>query len=126
MKLFSRFSTSTVPSSIRSQLESLLASWQVKQVDGFTVPEFIEFSREFIAAAMAIVNGLADDKAKKALVLEVAGALFDYFAPVIIIALPWYLKWLAIFFREGAKEQFLAAIVLLIETIYQEKFAGAK
>jgi len=126
MKLFSRFSTTAVPSSIRSQLESLLASWKAKQIDGITVPEFIDLSREFIASAMSIVNGLADDATKKQLVLEVAGALFDAFAPVILIALPWYLKWLAFFFRDGAREQFLSAVTLLIETIYQAKFAGAK
>lgn len=120
--LFARFAN-TVPSAIRTKLETLLSSWKKKAADGLTVSEFVDFAYEFVEEAMKIVDGLSSDAAKKALVLEAAGLLFDYFAPVILIALPWYLKFLAFFFRAGAKEQFLAAITLLIETIYQAKFA---
>jgi hypothetical protein len=124
--LFARFSRSAVPGDVRLQLESLLASWKAKRADGrFSVFEFIDFSREFVGSAMYVVKGLNDDAVKKALVLEAAGLLYDHFAPVILVALPWYLKWLAFLFQAGAKEQFLNAVTVLIEVIYNADFKPA-
>jgi hypothetical protein len=110
------------PQSIRSRLAELLANWQAPG-KSVTVQGFLDFARKFIEEAMKLVAGLnIDGKTKKEIVLEIAGALFDRFAPMIVIALPWYLKPLAYFFREGAKEQFLGLVSLLIENLWVEKF----
>lgn len=111
--------------SIKQQLRNLIASWKSKAVDGLTVAELVEFAREFVAEAMAIVNSLTDNAQKKALVLEASGLLFDFFAPKIVMALPWYLWFLAPFFRAQARQQFLSAVTVLIEVIFQAKFSPA-
>ena len=114
LKLFS-----AVSGNVRDQLLALLADWTAKRADQqFTFLEFMDFSRKAIQAAMEIVNGLGDNATKKALVLEFAGLLFDFFGPVIVGRWSW-IGWLVVLFggADKVKEQYLLAVSLLIEAL---------
>lgn len=121
IKLFSRFTN--VPRSIRDRLNYLIADWTAKRADGVTsVQELFDFTRKAIDEAMAIVEELADGKLKKALVLEVAGALFDFFEPKLWSFLPVWLIWIRFFVPSDARDRFLTAVSNWIETLWVEKY----
>jgi len=130
--LFAQFSQSAVPAAVRKQLELLLSNWQKRATgERFTFASFVTFAREFVAAAMAIVNSLSDNATKKAVVLKTAGALFDVFQPYIAIGLarwPWAygILWLLGLTGPTAKDTFLVAIGWMIEAIYEREIKPAR
>ena len=120
---------SVLPQAIEQKLRKLYDSWTAKKLDGkMTVREFLDFIDEALAEVMALIDSLAADGAlKKAIVLEFAGLLFDAFAPFIIGRWSW-LGWLIYLFggQDIAREAFLDLASILIEAIFQAKFAKAK
>lgn len=126
LRIFKRLAYGVVPSSVQSKVEQILAEWRAMRLDGqITVAEFVEFSRKRIEDLMAAVDGLKDGSTKKAIVLEAAAAAFDFFAPKILLVLPWYLRWLAFVFQAEGKDRFLGLVANLIEIVFVEKFKPA-
>lgn len=115
-----------LPSAISTKLQGLYNSWVAKRLDGkVTIREFLDFIDEALTEVMALIDSLAaDGKVKKAIVLEFAGLLFDAFAPVIIGRWSW-LGWLIYLLggQDFAREAFLDLASILIEAIFQAKFA---
>lgn len=110
---------SAVSGDIRTQLLDLLEDWKAARADKkFTFLEFVDFSRKAIQSAMVVVNSLKDNATKKALVMEFASLLFDWFSPVIIARWP-FLVWVMTFFGgpDAVKQRYLEAVSLLIEAL---------
>lgn len=119
--LFARITIDVLPRIIRERLLRLFDKWTEIKLDGkVTVAEFVTFIQDGVHEAMELVSALADDAAKKAIVLEFAGALFEYFLP--FIKQTWFV-WLLSFFGEDVlKQRFLDSVSLLIEIFYHASF----
>lgn len=119
--LFANFSLTLVPQSIRERLMKLYNEWISYKTDGkITVQEFVTFIQSALLEAMAIVKDLSDDATKKAVVMQFASALFDYFLPVIKQTLLGRI--LAFFGEDFLKQRFLDAVNLLVENFYHLYF----
>lgn len=125
-QVLAAFSLAQLPADVRAEIEALFASWAAKRLDGKVTPEeFLEFCGEFINRLMVIVNRLKDDAVKKAVVMAVAGALFDIFATKIAVATGFW-GWLAaLLLGSNAKVVFLNLVSLAIEVLYQANFKKA-
>lgn len=109
---------------VKSRLSGLLDEWKETAGKTFTLIGFIDFAKKAVEQAMLIVNPLTDGAQKKALVLDFAGKLFDFFAPYIKST-----SWLGWLWRllgdDTMKQTFLAAVSALVEVIFVEKFKPA-
>jgi hypothetical protein len=116
----------TLLDSAKQALQAVVNKWKAIRLDGkVTFSEFIEFSRAGVKELMTVIAPFAlDGKTKKQLVLEFAGQLYDFFAPLIIARLathPW-LFWMAWFFTEDRRDEFLTAVTIIIQQIFGDEF----
>lgn len=105
-----------------AKLQAFIDAARTKAKDGLTLEEAFTILYDFVVLATGLAEDLRNPgPEKRAIVLQWVGILFDTLAPLVVSALPIWLKWyhlLVPFVRPANRQIVLAIAAAILERVY--------